>query len=104
MLRYMYIRDDKHFPVGCVAYKICDDGLVQYGISTHNPHDKFDRRIARLYAAARIAENPVNIRFKINERYVMIEQGILEHILSQQVTRYVSNRLIKTVRNMLPAI
>src|SRR5574343_1107757 len=62
MVRFMYVRDEKKCPVGCLAYRIEKDSTtgevnVTYGLSTHNPVDTFDRSRARLIAEGRLNQH-----------------------------------------------
>lgn len=55
--RYIFIRNEKSNPVGCMAYQavLTDTGyLIRYGLSCFNPLDHFDRKIGRLTAADRM--------------------------------------------------
>jgi hypothetical protein len=52
-VKYVYVRDEKKNPVGCVAYQV-HDGHFYYGWSVHNPADQFDRKLARTIAEGRL--------------------------------------------------
>ncbi len=63
-IRYMYLRNAKWEPVGCVAIKVlCSENCVEYGLSVRNPVDakdiqgrqlKFDRSMAQKIASNRL--------------------------------------------------
>lgn len=52
-VRFMYLRDQKGSPVGCLAIR-ADAHTVSYGISVLNPLDDFDRVLARRIAEGRL--------------------------------------------------
>ena len=52
-VKYIYVRDEKKNPVGCVAYQVHNDHFY-YGWSVHNPADRFDRKLARTIAVGRL--------------------------------------------------
>lgn len=54
--KFTYIRNEKGFPVACLAYTR-EDGLFKYAVSVHNPKDKFDREMARKVAGGRLLKN-----------------------------------------------
>lgn len=51
-MRIFYIRNSKNVPVGCIAMERVSGGF-SFGVSTHNPADKFNRAIAREIAVGR---------------------------------------------------
>lgn len=67
-VKYIYVRNEKGFPVGCLAYvfkfpehenissflPVC----LEYAYSLYNSKDKFNKNIARLVAAGRLAKRP----------------------------------------------
>jgi hypothetical protein len=54
----MYVRDEKRFPMACIAYSVqdgdCDWANVFVGLSIFNPHDKFDKKLGRQRALGRM--------------------------------------------------
>jgi len=60
-----YLRDQRGMPVACVAYgfRVYDNGefkdMLQFGISCHNPKDRFDRKLAREIAVGRFLKSPM---------------------------------------------
>ena len=52
-IRFMFLRDSKGQPVGCIALDIGDFGTGTYGLSVLNPKDKFNRKLAREIAMGR---------------------------------------------------
>ncbi len=60
--RFLYVRNDKKFPVGCIAFvrdKSEDDcDQVIYNYSVYNPNEKFDKKTARIWAAGMMATDP----------------------------------------------
>ena len=60
--RFTFIRDDRGQPVGCIAYRV-NGGKFEYEVSTHNPKDEFDRKLARKVAEGRLDKHPMLISF-----------------------------------------
>jgi len=58
--RVMFLRDTNNHPVGCVAMQLFVD-KVYYQLSTLNPNDDFDRRMARHLAIGRLVEAPFTV-------------------------------------------
>jgi len=63
VIRYMYIRDSKRNPIGCLSIKIDrNKNRLQYGLSMRNPVDAVDRngksvRFDRVLAQKLAADN-----------------------------------------------
>lgn len=55
--KFTYIRNEKGFPVACLAYTREGDQF-KYAVSVHNPKDKFNREMARKVAGGRLLKNP----------------------------------------------
>jgi hypothetical protein len=54
-MKIFYLRDERKFPVACVASELLDGGkTVRFAVATHNPADRFDRVRAREVAAGRL--------------------------------------------------
>lgn len=65
--RIIYIRDVKRVPIGCLSYKIERRNRsvrVLYGVSTHNPADKFNRARGRDIAVSRMTTDPKKCTIK----------------------------------------
>lgn len=58
--KFTYIRNEKGFPVACLAYTREGD-LFKYAVSVHNPKDKFDREMARKVAGGRLLKTPLKL-------------------------------------------
>jgi len=60
--RFLYVRDENRFPVGCIAYKRSSadeaEDITQFGYSIYNPKDKFNRHMARHVAEGRMVKTP----------------------------------------------
>ena len=63
-VKYLYVRDEKKFPVGCVAYQINSDLTVNVGFTVFNPKDEFNREEARVYAAYRMFAKPLVLGYE----------------------------------------
>ncbi len=59
--RFMFLRDEKGAPVGCVAITLEKD-YAFFQVSTLNPADRFDRKLARQLAIGRTVENPMSVK------------------------------------------
>ncbi len=54
-VKFIYVRNTKGAPIGCVAYRVSDDyPIVEYGLSTQHPNDRFSKALARNIAVARL--------------------------------------------------
>jgi len=74
-MRFYFIRDEKSFPVACIASTIDTTDRVCYALSIYNPKDEFDRARARDIAANRLRKGKFfgttpNVR-GIKERVMM---------------------------------
>ena len=63
-VRFLYIRDEKKFPIGCIAYireRGVDDSNDQivFNYSIYNPNERFDKKTARIWAAGMLATDPM---------------------------------------------
>ncbi len=55
-VRYFWLRDEKNRPVACIASE--KDGMtVRLALAIHNPKDKFDKKMGRAVALARLRGN-----------------------------------------------
>ena len=59
--RIMFLRGSNNHPVGCIAMRLGGNS-VAYQVSTLNPVDKFNRRVARQLALGRLLESPFLIQ------------------------------------------
>lgn len=98
MIRYFYLRDEKNFPIGCIAMDL-DFGTISYGLSVLNPVDKFNRRLAKTIATGRM---------KFNEKPTMHFGGkVSMHMVTKSVMESISRdatspaRARKAARNWL---
>lgn len=76
--KFMFIRGEHNFPIGCIAMCKFSD-RIEYQVSTLNPRDRFDRRLARQLALGRLVENPIklpNATQKLDEAYRFIMTDI----------------------------
>jgi hypothetical protein len=84
MIRFMYLRDVKQNPVGCLAISIID-GKITYGLSVLNPLDKFDRKLARRIAVGRLTIAPMTVPG--------IEHQLSMHTISSLVMRHLADNV-----------
>lgn len=61
-IRFMFLRDRRNSPVGCLAITVSSDmTVVNYQYSVLNPVDGFNRSLARELAAGRLVTKPIVI-------------------------------------------
>jgi len=63
MTKFLFVRDEKGFPVGCFSYEFTTDRknhtrCLKYGYSVFNPKDHFNKRHARVAAEYRMIFDP----------------------------------------------
>lgn len=58
--KFMFIRNAKGHPVGCMAYRI-GNSTMEFEVSTHNPADPFDKALGRFVAEGRLNKHPKRI-------------------------------------------
>ena len=84
-VRYFYLRDVAGSPVGCIAAMyFAKAKCAKYGVSTRNPQDRFDRKVARELAAGRLAIDPAEVDLTAEEtiNYHTITRHILKDVLT----------------------
>jgi len=54
-MKLFYLHNKNNFPVACVASDLKPDGSILVAVSTYNPIDPFDKRVARDVAIGRLA-------------------------------------------------
>jgi len=58
MCKFIYIRDEEKFPVGCLAYQMGEKNVeTVFGFSIFHPRDKFSRKLARNIASGRLEKH-----------------------------------------------
>lgn len=59
--KFMYLRARRSdSPTGCVAFTVTDN-VISYQLSIVHPRDRFDRKLARTIAEARLRKSPIVI-------------------------------------------
>ena len=59
MNRFKFIRNEKNFPVACLATNVDRvNGSVTYAVSIWNPKDTFSKKLAREIALSRLEKRP----------------------------------------------
>lgn len=76
--KFMFLRGEHNFPIGCIAMRRFEN-RIEYQISTLNPKDRFDRRLARQLALGRLIENPIKV-FSVTPKLDGTYKIIMEHI------------------------
>ncbi len=102
-VKYLYIRDKNRFPVGCIAY-IIHRGIINYGLSTYNPRDKFNKQWARDIACARLTTKPKGFAVSTDEHPndVLADLLTLLHKNKETPTR-MHKRLRQTAQQLTDA-
>jgi hypothetical protein len=73
-------------PIGCVAFKIKSDTVIEYETSAHNPRDQYSKKLAREIASGRLAAAPIVIdatNEKNSTHHVVFDHvgGVIERIV-----------------------
>lgn len=103
--RFFFVRNEKFFPVGCIAYTIDHlNGWVYYGFSRYKPSDEFAKVIARGVALDRLFANlqenrpPLQIRGFHDKKAKDLLIDMLDDILHFEP---LSRRMKQAIRNTL---
>lgn len=73
--RFMFLRDSKDQPVGCLAIKLnSTTSSLNYQLSVLNPSDKFNRKLAREIALGRLVNAPVELKCADNSMHFITLQ------------------------------
>lgn len=88
--KIMFLRGVNNFPVGCLAFSYTksasNTSTIQYQISTLNPCDAFDRRVARQLAIGRVIERPISIQIDNNISYnEMVKRIMIDMVNRSEV-------------------
>lgn len=71
MISWFYLRDERKFPVACVAVHLAPGAnSIYYAVSTHNPIDPYSRAIARSVALGRLKANYSVIEVPVTGEYL----------------------------------
>jgi hypothetical protein len=54
-IKFFYLRNERGFPVACIASQFQGETHVKYAVSTHNPLDTYSKNRARNIAVGRLA-------------------------------------------------
>lgn len=98
--RFFYVRNPETWhPVGCIAYRTKSDGQVEFETSTWNPHDKWNKQMAREIAEGRLEKHPQKISL---DTRTSVHTRLLESICS--INSHFPKRLVKNAEKMLEII
>jgi len=92
--RFMFLRGDNNFPVGCLAMRT-GKTHVDYQVSTLNPSDKFDRKVARQLALGRLIETPIRVSVETsgaNEHFYQVMNHVSKNKKLPKRSRSAANR------------
>lgn len=85
--RIIFLRDQNKKPVGCLAFKTSMDNnysmSISYQVTTLNPLDNFDKKMARQLTIGRLMDEPYEmVSSDFNEKYCIhaITAAIMKHI------------------------
>lgn len=99
-IRFMFIRNSKGHPVGCMAYRVNPGisdfdralrGTIEFEVSTHNPLDPFDRALGRSIAEGRLMKHPMVLAQSENDPLY----DAMLHMLSNEAVPERLKRAIK---------
>ena len=94
--RIQFLRDHAGRPVGCLAIRLNPrTQFVEYQLSTLNPVDRFDRKVARQLALGRLTENPVTLRVPRNPTMFDISLAVMRDLSN---TKDAPNRAVKAAK------
>jgi len=83
-IRFMFLRNKKLQPVGCLAISRNDDcSEVFYQYSVLNPSDNFNRKLARDLATGRLANSPIKIDCLNNTNFnnmTEVTAAVMDHL------------------------
>lgn len=98
--RITYLRNESGFPVVCLAYSRVSPDELRFGLSCHNPHDKFDRELARKIAVNRFGKKPMRFIFDVES--ATLHDVLHDLMLKLECGEYgVCKRVQKTASNYL---
>jgi hypothetical protein len=94
-IRYMYLRDDKGSPIGCLAIQLHrKKGYLEYQLSVLNPVDRFhpltgkqmpfNREVARRLAVGRLVEEPSSVSMGAKDTMTQISITVMQHLSGLQ--------------------
>jgi hypothetical protein len=100
MTRFTFIRDHRNnAPVGCIAYRVNNETRrFEYEISTHNPKDNFDRKLARAVAVGRLDRHPRVITFDENSAPPSLPQLLRSAAISMIDEHKIAGHPVEGVR------
>lgn len=81
--KIVYIRNNKNFPVGCIAYSFDKHNWrLTFGYSIYNPKDKFNRQLARHVATQRFLKKARYITCKKDSHVNLALADMCQFLLS----------------------
>ena len=100
--RIMYLRSSGGQPVGCIAFSFDRSSgkhsfKISYQVSVLNPHDQFDRALARQIAIGRLVENPITLKADRDVNMHDISFMIMDHIVCE-ANNILPSRAVKSAR------
>jgi len=92
-IRFTYLRDHNEHPIACVAVMFePNTKQLIYGISTLNPSDTFNKKVARDLAVGRLVQKPSRLTLHIPKH----------EITAHEITRRVLKDLLMWGHEELP--
>ena len=109
-VRFMYVRDANHSPVGCLAIKVVrSKNRVEYGFSIRNPADGIDAKGRSKPFDRMLAQDAAELRMESNPHQAFISKDATQHDISRAVLqdiiakRKAPARAIRFAKNWLAA-
>jgi hypothetical protein len=119
--RFIYLRDDYHLdmgrdfnmvgckgnPVGCLVVSLASKDnntyTVEYAVSSLNPGDDFDRKMARELAVGRLVSSPFRATFCLSDRPYSIHACVEAVMDDVAANESLSGRVRKSARKWVRA-
>lgn len=99
-VKIRYFRNERGFPVACLAFRInYQEKVMSYGVSTWNPHDKWERRVAREVAEGRCLRNPELFYYNVDK--IKTADILKDLMLEMARDKNLNSRVRKTIPGML---
>lgn len=99
--RLTYIRDKNKVPVACLAYSHhmeASGSVLRFGLSVHNPSDRFNREVAADLAIGRFVRSPIIIKFDANTTLKNMLHDLMVGLINDKNS---PNRLKKAAKNYI---
>jgi len=100
VVKIMYIRNIYYKPVGCLAMDI-NNNTIHYQISTQNPADKWNKKLARTIALARLDNKSFVIPNVDTTNHSKILNLIMNDLVKNYKTLNIPKRIVECAKYWL---